>query len=247
MLELKAESSLEICIMIDASASQERILPFEKEVAEIFIDNVLTKEKDKIAIIKFTEEISLIQDLTNDFSRAKEQLKLIEFEPPKFVGNKTAKGFTSIWDSTINVINTFAKIKSIDSRQVVILISDGINTFGNSKLKEVIASSLKNQIPVFAIGIGDDFYNRVDKNALEKLTEETSGILILPDENDKDLIKQIKILGSGLHPNYRATFTVNQVISKNSLQELKIKIVNSELQKKKLQIIQPKGFILSEN
>ena len=250
LLELKAESPLEIVLMIDASASQERMLPFEKKIAEMFIDNVLTKEKDKIAIIKFTGEISLIQDFTNDLSKAKNQLKLVEtviVKPPfPSTSDQRVKGATSIWDSIINTISAFTKTKSIDSRQTVILISDGVNTFGNSKFKEVIDSSLKNQIPVFAIGIGDDFFEGVDKNTLKKLTEETNGILILPDENDKDLDKQIKILESGLHPNYKATFTVNQVKSKNSLQELKIKIVNPELRKKKLQIIQPKGFILTE-
>ena len=71
-------------------------------------------------------------------------------------------------------------MKQVDSRRVVILISDGVNTFGESKFKEVIFSSLKYQVPIYAVGIGDDFYDGVDKKTLKKLTEQTSGVLILP-------------------------------------------------------------------
>lgn len=245
-LESKAESPLEVVMMVDASASQERLLPVEKKIAESIIDEILVRGKDKVAIVKFSGEIGLMQDLTDSFSQAKRQLNLIEFEPPVgFVGGgivasnnppnpkQAAKGSTSIWDSIGDVTKALGKVKNHNSRQVVILISDGVNTYGDSKLKEAIYSSLKNQIPVYAVGIGDDFYSGVDKKTLRKLTEQTAGILIVPDEKGKDLDKQITTLRKSLHSGYEVTFTPNQNLSKDILQEIKVEIINPDLNKKK--------------
>lgn len=257
-IKSKTDSPLEVVIMIDSSASQERMLPLEKKFAENIINEVLIKEKDKVAIVKFSGEIFLTQDLTDNFSKAKEQLKLIEFEPPVgYVGGgivasrlppnskQTAKGSTSIWDSLKDVIEAFSKLQNTDSRQIVILISDGVNTYGDGKLKEVVFSSLKNQVSIYAVGIGDDLYDGVDKKTLKKLTEQTNGILVLPNDKQKTFTEQIERLKNSLRPIYEATFKISKTESKDSLQEVKIEIVNPALLKKKLQIIQPKGFVIA--
>ncbi len=251
----KAESPLEIMIMIDASASQEKMLPFEKFFAESIIDKILIKGKDKVAVVKFSGEIGLVQDLTDNFSQAKKQLSLIEFEPPTgYIGGgiiaaqtspsskQTIKGSTSIWDSIVDVTKAFPKVKNNNCRQILILISDGVNTYGETKLKEAVVSSMKNQVPIYSVGIGDDFYGGVDKKTLKKLTEQTGGILILPNNKGKDMEKQLVNLKTGLHSTYEVIFTANQAEAKDSLQEIKVEITNSELSKKKLQIIQSKGF-----
>ena len=258
-IESNAENPLEVVIMIDASASQERMLPFEKKFAESIIDQILIRGKDKVAIVKFSGEVGLAQDLTDNLSQSKKQLDLIKFEPPAgyigggIIASQTApnskqavKSSTSIWDSIGEVTKAFAKSKNDKTRQLVILISDGVNTYGDSKLKEAIFSSIKTQIPIHAVGIGDDFYDGVDKKTLKKLTEQVGGILVLPDNKGKNTDKQIAILRTGLRSSYEATLVANQTASKDSLQEIKITIVNPELNKKKLQIIQPKGFIVSD-
>lgn len=257
-IKLKTENPLEVVIMIDSSASQERMLPFEKKFAESIIEDVLIKGKDKVAIVKFSGDISLVQDLTDNFSKAKEKLKLIQFEPPVgYVGGgivatpvspnskQIAKGSTSIWDSTRDIIEAFSKMKNTNARQLVILISDGVNTYGEGKLKEVVFSSLNSQVPIYAVGIGDKLYDGVDKKTLKKLTEQTGGALILPDEKEKNFTKQIEALKNSLRSNYEVDFEIPETKSKDSLQEVKVEVVNPELLKKKLQIIQPKGFFLS--
>lgn len=257
-VELNTEIPLEIVIMVDSSASQEKVLPFEKKIAENIIDETLNDKKDKVAIVKFSGEISLMQDLTADFSKAKEQLKLIEFEPPAgYVGGgiiasqsppnskQLKQGSTSIWDSAKDIIGAFSKLQNTKSRRIIILISDGVNTYGESKLKEAIISSIKNQVPIFAIGIGDDNYDGVDKGNLKKLTEQTGGLLILPNKKMENFVNQIEVLKSVFRPSYEANFVVNKTKPGDSLQEVKIEIISPDLLKKKLQIIQPKGFFAS--
>jgi VWFA-related protein len=254
-VELKTADALEIVIMIDASVSQERTLPDEKRAAAYFINDILKKGKDKVAIVKFTNTFSFVQDLTDDLAKAQSELKKIEFEAPKgyigggiVVGGPPGKippadlaGSTSLWDSVKQISEAFVQIKTNNARRAIILITDGVNTFGETKLKEAIEASIKTQIPVYAIGIGDEYYGGVDKKTLKKLTEQTGGLVILAKEKLADLPVQAKIFEQGLRSVYEVTFSPGPTNSKN-LQEIDLQIINPELRKQKLQIVQPKGF-----
>lgn len=257
-LTLKSDNPLEIIMMIDVSASQEGTLPNEKKAAQSFINQLLKPEKDKVSIISFAGAVALEQDLTNDFVKANAQIEKIEFVPPSgYIGggimigkpfpqkDQTLAGSTSIWDSTKQVLEIFSKVQNNNNaRRAVILISDGFNTYGESKVKEVVEYSIKMQIPIFAIGIGDDFYGGVDKKSLKKITEETGGISVFPKKKLENITQILKVIEQSLRSNYELNFTFNAINSKSKLQEIEIEIINSALRKRKLQIIQPIGFIV---
>jgi VWFA-related protein len=251
-LNLAADKSLEIMIMIDVSASQEKMLPREKKAAQTFINDFLKADKDKISVVSFTGDVSLKQDLTNDFQRANDQIEKIKFIPPTgYVGGgivvgqpspnkkQTILGSTSIWDSLIKVLEAFSKIRNNGSQRAILLISDGFNTYGENKIKEAITLSIRTKIPIYAIGIGDDYYEGVDKKTLKKMTEETGGISIVPKKKLEDLSQLLKTFEQSLRSNYEVNFTQDSLISKDKMQEMKIEIINPELRKRKLQIIQP--------
>lgn len=256
--ELKTDNALEVVFLIDTSASQERTLPDEKKVVEYFIDNVLKKEKDKVSFFSFSGKLTLEQDLTDDFVKAKGQLGKIKFIPPAgYIGggiivgtppvNKTqpvnnSTGSTSIWDSIRQVVEMFTTFKPTDSRKVIIVISDGVNTYGKTKFEQAVEESVKAGIPIYAVGIGDESYGGVDKKNLNRLTEQTNGISIFPKKKQEDLAEQIKKIEQGLRSFYEVSFSINFANSKDKLQELKLEITNADLRKQNLQIIQPKGF-----
>lgn len=254
----RTENPLEILLLIDASISQERVLPDEKKAAEYLIDNVLKSGKDMVAIARFTGRISLDVDLTTDFSNAKKQLAGIEIEiPAGYIGGGTvvgqnpapsnqsqiSAGSTSIWDSIQKALDALSQVKAKNVRKVIVLISDGVNTYGDSKLKDAILSSNRTGIPIFAIGIGDDFYSGVDKVTLRKLTEQTSGLSVIPKKGLNDLPVLIEKMGQALRCYYDLTFSPVFSGRKDSMQETKITIVNPTLRDRKLQIIQPKGYV----
>lgn len=257
-LKLITNNSLEILIMVDASASQERMLPVEKKVAETFINDFLKSGKDKVAIVSFSGGVILEQDLTDNFQKAREQVNKIEFVPPSgYVGggiiigktppnkNQVKAGSTSIWDSLKQVLEAFSKIPSNNSQRAVLLISDGVNTFGEAKIREAVESSIKTNIPVYAVGIGDENYNGVDKKSLKKVTEESGGISAVPKKKLEDLSKHFRVFEQSLRFGYEVTFLTNPINLKNKLQEFKIEITNPELRKGKLQIIQPKWIFIN--
>jgi VWFA-related protein len=254
-LTLRAARPLEVLILIDASASQERTLPDERKAAELFIDSVLEKGKDKVAAAKFSGDIYLVQDMTGNFEEAKAQVRKIEFEPPPgyvlggvMVGlpkpdtEQAAMGSTSVFDSVSKASDALAAAKS-DSRKAVLLISDGVNTYGEGKLTGVIKNAIGNQVPVHTIGMGDDAYTGVDRKTLKKLSEGTGGISVVPGKKLADLDPLLKRIGQGLRSEYKISFAPASPGKKGELQEIEIEIVNPELQKLNLQIIRPKGYL----
>jgi VWFA-related protein len=254
-LELKTNNSLEIVIMIDTSGSQEKVLPFGKQIAEYVVENLLKSGKDKVSIVSFTGKVFVEFGLAGDLKAAKDKIRLITFSPPSGVLGGQAgtpqisdkisiiQGSTSIWESTKEVIKSLSSLPNNNSKRVVIIISDGVNTFGETKRNELTEYAIMTKIPVYTIGIGDDYYGGVDKNAMKKLAEQTGGVAIFP-ESEKELAKKLIAFESTLRSSYLATFSINSLLAKDKLQEAKIEITNQDLKKQKLVIIQPKGFFL---
>ena len=188
------KKNLEIVIMIDASASQERVIEIEKKAALEFIDLILQGSQDRVAVVKFAGRISLEQDLTSDFDLAKTKIKGIEFEPPAgYIGGGIVigpppprrkgrvSGSTSMWESLHQVLTAFSKInRTASTNRVIFLISDGVNTSGKVDLKDVVKLSKAVVIPVFALGIGDKRYDGVKKKNLRRVSSLTGGFYSVP-------------------------------------------------------------------
>lgn len=253
-LTLKAGGPREVLILIDASISQERMIPDEQKAAGLFIDGVLEKGKDKVAIARFTGSISLVQDMTGDFEEAKKRLREIEVEPPpgylqggimvgipKISKDQVAMSATSIFDSVSKASEALAATKG-DARKALLLISDGFNTYGEGKLNGTIKAAIEHGTAVYSIGIGDDFVGGVDKKTLKKLSEGTGGVSVIPAKKLADIGELVKMIGQCLASEYRLTFSSPVSGEKGELHEIDIEFATPELQKSNLRIIHPKGY-----
>jgi VWFA-related protein len=253
------EKPLQILILVDGSVSQERTLPDEKRVAEKFIDQVLKLKGDQVAITKFTYSVYLVHDLSADLAAAKTKLREIEFEaPPGYVRTaipaliigplpKKTKdpvqpGMTSIFDSVIKAVSAFESVRSSGgSQKAILLISDGVNTAGEKKIKEAVDASIKANMPIFAVGMGDDFFGGIDKNTLKKLTESTGGIAVIPDKKLTNVPELLARIESVLRSGYELTFSSQ---ASDSPVEISVEIDNPQLKAKDLQIVQPKRVFI---
>lgn len=57
------------------------------------------------------------------------------------------------------------------TRRAIILLTNGVNTYGQKKLDDAVQAALRIEAAIYAIGVGDDFYDGVDKGVLKKITE----------------------------------------------------------------------------
>lgn len=251
------EAPLQILVLIDGSISQEKMIPDEKRVAENFIDQILKVKGDQVAVAKFTNAIYLVHDLSADLAAVKLKLREIEFEPPPgYAGthgivigppppNKTTPfpaGATSIFDSVIKAISALEPVRTDGgSRKAILLISDGVNTYGDKKIKEAVEASIKANTPIFAVGMGDVFFGGIDKNTLRKLTEPTGGIAIISDKKLTNVPELLSKIENALRSGYELTFSTQ---ASDSPVEISVEIANPQLKAKDLQIIHPKRLFI---
>ena len=172
---------LSLAILIDTSASQERTLPEEKSAAKSFLQSVVRPVKDEVAIISFTGEATLEQGMTNNVARLQRAVDRVQFVPPSgYVGggvvvgtppisgrNQAVQGSTAIWDAIWVTSEEILGPAPEKTRRAIILLTDGINTFGKKKLDEAVQAAIKSEAVIYAIGIGDNFYEGVDKGSFE--------------------------------------------------------------------------------
>ncbi len=229
----------------------------EKRPRSSFVENVLKAGEDKVAVAArgYLGAVKLTEDMTADFSKVRSAINKIKLElPPGAVSGTMIRvpmigigsagmstpGSTKLWDGVRPSIEVLAGVKSSDRRKVFLLISHGAHANGSKKMFAVIESSVQNQISVFSIGVGDDYYGGVDKKNLQQLADATNGIAIIPDRSLSDLPLLMETLEQRLRFTHEVTFDVQSLSTGGRPNELKIELAK-ELSARKLRIIQQKA------
>lgn len=246
---------MSLAILIDTSASQERTLPEEKEAAKTFLDSFIRPTKDEVAIVSFTGEATLEQGMTNNISRLRRAVDRVEFTPPSgYVGggvvvgtppisgrNQATQGSTAIWDALWITSEEVLGPAPERTRRAIILLSDGVNTFGRKKLDDAVQAAIKAEAVIYAIGIGDNFYSGVDKGTLNKVTERTGGRAYFP-RDEKDLREAFNQIQIEMRSQYLIAYEPTNQARDGSYRTIEIQVANPELQKQKVKLTHRQGY-----
>src|SRR6266478_4396891 len=111
----ETDRPLSLAILIDVSASQQLTLGDEKDAARTFVNSVVHHAKDEVAVLSFSGEATVEQELTNKLAGVRRALERIEIVLPRgYVGggitiNNPGRpatgdddprlGTTAIWDA----------------------------------------------------------------------------------------------------------------------------------------------------
>jgi VWFA-related protein len=247
---------LSLAILVDVSVSQQRTLPEEKAAAVEFLESVVRPSKDEVAIISFTGEATLEQNMTNNLPRLRRAVNDIRFVPPSgYIGggviaggtppasgrNADVQGSTAIWDAIWDTSDEILGPAPEHTRRAIILLTDGVNTFGKKKLDEAVDSALRSEAIIYAIGIGDNFYDGVDKGTLNKVTERTGGRAYFPrDERDlRDAFAQIQ---EEMRSQYLISYEPSNQNRDGSYRKIEIRLTNPAYQKDKIKLTHRQGY-----
>lgn len=162
-------------VLLDTSPSTAGQLNFSKEVAKNFIATALRLRKDRAAFMTFDHEINLIQDFTD-----KSDLLDKAIDKVKKVGSQTSL-YDAVWKFTDE------KLRSVPGRRVIVLITDGDDTFSRAVLADAIDIAQRTETTIFAISTKAGFLGTVpgveagtvkDKgdSSLSRLCEDTGGV-----------------------------------------------------------------------
>ncbi|MFN2500580.1 MAG: VWA domain-containing protein [Pyrinomonadaceae bacterium] len=246
---------LSLAILIDTSGSQERTLPEEKAAAISFIETIVRPTKDEVAVISFTGEATLEQGMTNNLARLRQAVSRVRFTPPAgYIGGgvitgtppisgdaSMVAGSTAIWDAIWVTSDEILGPAPERTRRAIILLSDGVNTFGKKKLDDAVQAALRSEAIIYSIGIGDDFYSGVDKGSLNKISERTGGRAYFP-RDESELREAFRQIQDEMRSQYLIAYEPTDQNRDGSYRKIEIQLVNPQLQKDKIKVTHRQGY-----
>jgi Ca-activated chloride channel family protein len=247
---------MSLAILIDTSASQERTLPEEKAAAMSFLESVVRPTKDEVSVISFTGESTLEQGMTNNISRLRRAVDKVQFVPPSgYVGggviasgtppisgsNQQVAGSTAIWDAIWVTSEEVLGPAPDKTRRAIILLTDGVNTFGKKKLDDAVQAAQRAEAVIYTVGIGDRFYDGVDEGVLKKISERTGGRAYFP-KDERELREAFTQIQDEMRSQYLLSYEPSNPAKDGTYRTIEIQLVNPQLQKDKVKLTHRQGY-----
>jgi VWFA-related protein len=166
---------------------------------------------------------------------------VIRGTPPLSGGNQQIAGSTAIWDAVWVTSEEVLGPAPEKTRRAIILLTDGVNTFGKKKLEDAVQAALRSEAVVYSIGIGDNFYNGVDENALVKISERTGGRAYFP-KDERELRQAFQQIQDEMRSQYLVAYEPSNQKRDGSYRKIQIQLVSPQLQKDRVKVTHRQGY-----
>lgn len=191
-------------VLMDTSPSTAGKMGFSKEAAANFLYSVVQLRKDKAAFMTFDHEIILRQDFTDKLDLLQKAVDKV-----KKTGSQTAL-FDAVWQFSDE------KLRNVPGRRVIVVITDGDDTFSRADLKDAIDIAQRTETTIFGISTKAGFLGTVpgveagmvkDKGDkfLTQLCEDTGGEAFFTGDM-LELERAFKKISEELRSQYLITY-----------------------------------------
>ena len=209
---------LTLGIMIDSSASQERVLEYEKEAGYEFLKQVLN-DKDMAFVISFDVNVDLLQDFTNDSKLLRSALNRARINTGGGGGSLPGLGGgpfptstnprgTLLYDAIY--LGSHEKLASEVGRKAMIILTDGEDQGSQLRIKDAIEAAQKADTICYVILIADrGFYagGYGGDHAMKELATNTGGRVIEASNKEDKLRKAFDEISKELRSQYSIGYT----------------------------------------
>ena len=154
-----------VVVMLDYSASMTSSLDLLRAAAEQFLLRMLPQDRGQVGA--FSDKIEFSGAFTNDRDDLISALRDLQYGNP-----------TRLWDAVDQSIDM---LKPIDGRKVVLVFTDGDDTYSKTGFGSVLDHAKQSEVMVYAIGLQSQYFNgqRMVRSqpdrSLRKIAEETGG------------------------------------------------------------------------
>jgi Ca-activated chloride channel homolog len=226
----KTNPAVYVGVLMDTSPSTAGKMRFSKEAAKNFIYTVTRLRKDKAAFMTFDHLVTLHQDFTD-------KLDLLDkaVDDVKLVGSKTSL-YDAIWQFSDE------KLRNAPGRRVIVVITDGDDTFSKAVLDDAIDIAQRTETTIFAISTKAGFLGTVpgveagtvkDKGDkfLTRLCEETGGEVFFTGDM-LELERAFTKISKELSGQYILTYRPANQKYDGKVRNVEVRFRNIELDKK---------------
>ncbi len=201
-----------VVVMLDYSASMTSSLDLLRAAAEQFLLRMLPQDKGQVGA--FSDRIEFSGEFTNDRDDLISALRDLQYGNP-----------TRLWDAVDQSIDM---LKPVDGRKVVLVFTDGDDTYSKTGFGSVLDHAKQNEVMVYAIGLQSNFFNgqRMVRSqpdrSLKKIAEETGGGYFELKKTD-ELAPTFTRVAQELHSLYTIGFSPAALDGKEHKLDLKMK------------------------
>ena len=165
----REERPVTLAVVSDSSGSMQKAMDTVHIAAGKFIDSL--GPEDQALVIDFDDKVYLLQDVTHDKQALRTALT-----------STSALGGTALYDA---LYAAYRKLKGIDGRKAIILLSDGDDTASRFSFRRVLDEAKVNDMIIYAIGLGTNVLDLDLRHVLKTLAQETGGRAFFPDKVDE--------------------------------------------------------------
>jgi VWFA-related protein len=231
------ESSLPLTlgILIDTSASQERVLDMEKQVGGAFLSEIL-REKDMAFVMSFDVGVDLLQDFTGNVRRLKTALDSVKINTGGNVGSLPGMGGGPVPTANIprgTLLYDAVYLASHDQmaqqvdRKAMILLTDGEDQGSQYKIKDAIEAAQKADAIVYVLLCADrgfyGFGGYGGDREMKKMTAETGGRVIEVGNKTEKLKAAFDQISQELRSQYNIGYTPTNTVKDGSFRKVEIR------------------------
>jgi VWFA-related protein len=226
---------LTLGILIDASASQERVLDMEKQVGGAFLGQIL-RDKDMAFVISFDVGVNLLQDFTSSVRRLKTALNSAKINTGGQVSSIPGMGGgpvptagvpkgTLLYDA-VYLASHDEMAQQVD-RKAMILLTDGEDQGSQYKIKDAIEAAQKADTIVYVLLCADrSFYGfggYSGDSEMKKMTAETGGRVIEVGNKTEKLKAAFDQISQELRSQYNAGYVPTNPVKNGGFRKVEIR------------------------
>jgi len=235
----ESDQPLTLGILIDSSASQERVLEFEKEVGASFLRDVI-KPKDLAFVISFDVSVDLLQDFTSSPHELAVALNSAKINTGgaggvlpgigggPFPTSSNPKG-TLLYDAIY--LAAHDKLAQEVGRKAMIILTDGEDQGSQLHIKDSIEAAQKSDSMCYVILIADrGFYGGAygGDREMKTLAEQTGGRVIEASNKPEKLRAAFDQIANELRSQYSIGYTPTNDKLDGSFRKIQIRTASKD-------------------
>jgi len=215
IFEPETKLPLDLALMIDASLSERKEMPFERDAASRFIKQILRPD-DRMSVFFFDENVTQLAAFSDNIATLQDAVRRV----PDGAG-------TSIYDAVLLGAHALEK-RPNDRRRVIVLLTDAGETTSRADFDAARKAALRAEILLYTIVIrpvkNENGRNTAGEHALQTITETTGGAMFFPD-SAQELPMIFDRIEQELRTQYRLAYYPDPKGSPNSYRSIEVKVL----------------------
>jgi VWFA-related protein len=250
--EREDAAPLSLSILVDTSASQEKVMGEEQVAAEAFVRSVVRPDRDTASVVSFTGLTRLDQPPTNDTSKLIKAIGALKVEytedSPVCKDDNAPEQmrlhcYTGIWDAVVIATKKFLAETPTRTRRAIILLTDGDDTSSKVRLYQAAEFAVRDDTVIYSIGIRDKHFKigEMRRDFLREISEQTGGRAFFPTSAD-ELAAAFSEIEQELRSQYLISYTPTNRAQDGGLRKIQIEITNPELRRQDIRLLYRQSY-----